>query len=194
MNLLLERPMHPYEMKITMKQRGHNQVIRLKGASIYDTVERLERGGFVQPQETSREGRRPERTVYALTDSGRDELRSWMQEIVSEPAQEFPQFAAGLAFIAGLDRGEAVELLRRRLLQLEADQAAARTKLTITTSCGIPRLFTIEGEYLIEIREAEIDWIRRLVADIEKGDVWLTHDEMLAVAATVHNRQKTEEG
>jgi len=107
MNLLLERPMHPYEMKILMKQRGHDEVIKLKGGSIYDTVERLERGGFIESQETSREGRRPERTVYALTESGRDELRTWMREIVSEPAREFPQFAAALAFIAGLDQAEA---------------------------------------------------------------------------------------
>ena len=42
-------------------------MIKLEGASVYDTGERLEHGGFIQPQETSREGRRPERTVYALT-------------------------------------------------------------------------------------------------------------------------------
>src|SRR5206468_754012 len=71
MNLLMERPMHPYEMKSTMKERGHDQVIRLKGGSIYDTVERLEAGGFIKSQETSREGRRPERTVYSITEAGR---------------------------------------------------------------------------------------------------------------------------
>src|SRR5207249_4252342 len=74
MNLLMERPMHPYEMKSTMKERGHDQVIRLKGGSIYDTVERLEVGGFIKSQETSREGRRPERRVYAITEAGRDEI------------------------------------------------------------------------------------------------------------------------
>jgi DNA-binding PadR family transcriptional regulator len=192
MNLLLERPMHPYEMKITMKQRGHDEVIRLKGGSLYDTVERLERGGFIQPQETSREGRRPERTVYALTESGRDELRTWMREIISEPAREFPQLAAGLAFIAGLDKDEATEMLQRRLVQLEAEQAAARTKLKLTRDYGIPRLFTIEGEYLITMREAELDWVRKLVADIQRGGVWLTQEEILAVADTVHNRQEHE--
>src|SRR5205814_7427200 len=80
MNLLMERPMHPYEMKSTMKERGHDQVIRLKGGSIYDTVERLEAGGFIKSQETSREGRRPERTVYSITEAGRDGRRDWMAE------------------------------------------------------------------------------------------------------------------
>ena len=188
MNLLLERPMHPYEMKTTMKQRGHDEVIKLKGASIYDTVERLERGGFIESQETSREGRRPERTVYALTEPGRDELQTWMREIVSEPAREFPEFAAALAFIAGMEKGEAIELLQRRILTQEAQLAAARTKLQGTLEAGIPRLFTLEAEYLIEVRHAEIDWVRKVVAGIQKGEVWLTHEQMQAVAAMVHQK------
>lgn len=194
MNLLLERPMHPYEMKTTMKQRGHNEVIKLKGASIYDSVERLERGGFIESQETSREGRRPERTVYALTEHGRDELQSWMREIVSEPAREFPEFAAALAFIAGLDKGEAIELLQRRVLTQEAELAAARTKLQGTLQAGIPRLFTLESEYLIALRRAEIDWVKQVVADIQRGEVWLTYEQMQAVAKKVHQRHGIEEG
>ena len=192
MNLLLERPMHPYEMKTTMKQRGHDEVIKLKGASIYDTVERLERGGFIESQETSREGRRPERTVYALSETGRDELQTWMREIVSEPAREFPVFAAALAFIAGLDKAEAIELLQRRILMQEAQLAAGTTKLQGTLEAGIPRLFTLEGEYLVAIRRAEIDWVKQVVVDIQRGEVWLTYEQMQAVAAMVHQKHGNE--
>src|SRR2546430_17666397 len=102
MNLLMERPMHPYEMKSTMKERGHDQVIRLKGGSIYDAVERLEAGGFIKSQETSREGRRPERTGYAITEVGRDEVTGWLAELLPQPGSENPQFASGLAFRMGL--------------------------------------------------------------------------------------------
>src|SRR5437660_6345133 len=91
MNLLAERPMHPYEMKSTMKERGHDQVIRLKGGSIYDTVERLEAGGFIKSQETSREGRRPERTVHAITEARRDESTGGRAELLTQPASDQPQ-------------------------------------------------------------------------------------------------------
>src|SRR3981189_1631224 len=104
MNLLAERPVHPYERKATMKGRGHDQVIRLKGGSIYDTVERLESGGFIQAQATSREGRRPERRVYAITEAGRDEIMAWLRELLAQPVHEYPQFGAALAFFAALDK------------------------------------------------------------------------------------------
>ena len=90
MNLLMEQPMHPYEMKSKMKERGHDQVVKIKGGSIYDTVERLEQGGFIKSQETSREGRRPERTVYAITEAGREEIKDWLRELVSDPVHEYP--------------------------------------------------------------------------------------------------------
>src|SRR2546423_11801879 len=102
MNLLMERPMHPYEMKSKMKERGHDQVIKIKGGSIYDTVERLEAGGFIKSQETSREGRRPERTVYAITEAGREETRDWLAEVGSQPGHEYPPLAGALGFVCGL--------------------------------------------------------------------------------------------
>ena len=67
-----------------------------------------------------REGQRPERTVYALTDAGRRELRDWLRELVEEPQHEYPHFVAALSLIAALPPDEVVELLGRRLERLAA--------------------------------------------------------------------------
>src|SRR5918912_4177285 len=126
LSLLLESPMHPYEMRSKMLERGHDAVIKLKGGSLYDTVERLQRLEFIEPVQTTREGRRPERTVYRITETGREELKVWLRELLSEPVQEYPQFAAGLAFMAGLEsEGEGEQLLRRRALLIESRVALA---------------------------------------------------------------------
>jgi DNA-binding PadR family transcriptional regulator len=174
LSLLLERPMHPYEMRGLMLERGHDDVIKLKGGSLYDTVERLQRLEFIEPVQTTREGRRPERTVYSITDSGREELKVWLRELLSEPAQEYPQFAAGLAFMAGLEGKEEVEqLLRRRAILLESRIAAADTVLRHAREAdAVPRLFLIEGEYGQAMRRAELDWLREVVRDLEAGRLW----------------------
>src|SRR4051812_14867875 len=102
MALLLERPMHPYEMVSLMRERGKHEAVRLRYSSLYSVVGVLEREGLIVPQETLREGRRPERTVYALTDEGREEFLSWLRKLLREPVKEFTQFAAGLTFIPAL--------------------------------------------------------------------------------------------
>src|SRR5436853_7696665 len=110
-------------MKSKMKERGHDQVVRIAGGSIYDTVERLEEGGFITAQETSREGRRPEKTTYAITDHGREEILGWLREMLAQPVNDYPQFAAALAFFAALDKDEVARLLKARTALLESEVA-----------------------------------------------------------------------
>jgi DNA-binding PadR family transcriptional regulator len=166
--------MHPYEIKTRMQERGHHHLIKLASASLYDAVERLEKGGFIAPQETSREGRRPERTVYALTQSGADELKRWMEELIALPAQEFHSFPAALAFLAILEKEEAVGFLERRAVGLEAQIAANETAIKSTREIGVPPLFAVGAEYAQAMAHAELAWVRELVGKIRTGGLWLT--------------------
>ena len=190
MNLLVEHPMHPYEMKSKMKERGHDQVIRLKGGSIYDTVERLETGGFIQAQETSREGRRPERTVYAITETGREEIMAWLRELLAQPVNEYPQFGAALAFFAALDQDEVVRLLKVRTALLEGQAAGEEKQLKTFIEMGLPRLFLVEGEYGVAMKRAEVDWVRKLIVEIEGGRLWITKEQMKDVGEKFENRRE----
>ena len=116
--LLFERPMHPYEMAVTLKTRHKEDSIKLRYGSLYTVIEMLTKRGFIAARETSREGRRPERTVYELAPSGLDELRDWMRDLLRHPAKEFTQFEAALSLIPVLPPDEALTLLRARALQL----------------------------------------------------------------------------
>jgi DNA-binding PadR family transcriptional regulator len=191
MTLLMECPMHPYEMKLKIKQRGHDRVIRLAGGSIYDTVERLEEGGFITSQAPTREGRRPERTVYAITETGRREITAWLRDLITEPVNEYPQFAAALAFLAVLDKDEVVRLLQLRIAKLEREMAETETMLEqLQKALAIPRLFLIEIEYGVVMNRAELEWIRSLIHDIQEGKVWITHEEMHAVEVRLGHREE----
>ena len=69
---LYERPMHPYEVATTLRQRNKHESVRLNYGSLYAVVASLERRGLITPLETAVR-RLPERTVYQLTDAGRVE-------------------------------------------------------------------------------------------------------------------------
>src|ERR1700724_797518 len=152
LSLLRQAPMHPYEMRTTIQHREHDHLVRIKGASLYDTVDRLAREGLIEATETSREGKRPERTVYRITESGSGELDQWLREALGRPVNEFPQFATALAFMYGLEKAEVDEL-------------------------KLPRIFVIEEEYLREMQRAEAEWIRTLIGDLLEGALWPSLDE-----------------
>jgi DNA-binding PadR family transcriptional regulator len=169
MALLYERPMHPYEMVSLMRERGKHESVRLKYSSLYSVVEALEREGLILSLETVREGRRPERTIYGLTEAGRVEFLTWLRELLREPAKEYTRFAAGLTFLPALSPDEAAGLLEERVRLLEAEVEEMRALLDGVMERGLSRLFLIESEHELVLREAELRWVRELVREIQDG-------------------------
>jgi DNA-binding PadR family transcriptional regulator len=170
LSLLTERPMHPYEMVSHMRERGTEYHLKVKWGSLYTVVNNLEKHGFIEATGTSRQGRRPERTVYAITDDGRAELTDWMRELVGVPEKEHLRFQAALSILGVLHPDEAVHLLEQRVRLLDAEAAASRAALE-QLGKEIPRMFLIESEYEVALREAEAAWIRGLLAELRDGSI-----------------------
>ena len=173
--------MHPYDMASVIRSRGKEGSMEIKWGTLYTVVESLERHGFITAIQTVREGRRPERTVYAATDAGRTELRDWLRELIGAPRKEFRRFEAGLSLLGCLGPDESVDLLTQRLGALDSQIAELRTTLPRVAK-EIPRLFLIEHEYELTLLEAEATWVRSLIGEISDGSLpgvaqWRTFSE-----------------
>jgi DNA-binding PadR family transcriptional regulator len=161
--------MHPYEVATTLRQRQKHESIKLNYGSLYSVVESLEKRGLVEAKETERAGRFPERTIYALTDAGRQEVLDWMGELVSTPTKEYPSFEAALSFLGVLPPEEVVSLLKERALHLEVQLVQWEGIRELVVKRGLPRLFWVENEYAMRLVETELDFVRQLSEDIEGG-------------------------
>jgi DNA-binding PadR family transcriptional regulator len=172
---VVQRPMHRYEMASVMRARGKDRDMDIKWGSLYTVVQNLERNGYLEPIGVTRQGARPERTVYQITDAGRDELVAWTRELIAEPETEHTRFVAGLSVLAVLSPQDVEALLRRRRERLTESIDALRTELE--HAADVPRLFLIEDEYRIAMAEAEAEWTRSLLDELSSGtfphlDVW----------------------
>ena len=166
---LYERPMHPYEVATTLRQRNKHESVRLNYGSLYAVVASLEKRGLITPQETRRAGRLPERTVYDLTDAGRIETHDWLTDLLSTPVKDYPAFEAALSFLPALPPDDVVELLDERAQRLEFELAQSAASRELIEKQGLPRLFWVEDEFRTVLREAELGYVRRLTADIRSG-------------------------
>lgn len=168
---LIERPMHPYEIGQTLRARAKHDSVKLNFGSLYNVVEALEKRGMVNARETVREGRRPERTIYEITDAGSRELTEWLAELVSTPTKEYLQFVVALSFLPGLPPNEALDLLRTRVLALEYQLTQMRAVHDAAVGHKLPRLFLLEGEYEEALLRAELDFVRELVEQLSTGEL-----------------------
>jgi DNA-binding PadR family transcriptional regulator len=172
---VVQRPMHRYEMASVMRARGKDRDMDIKWGSLYTVVANLEKNGLLQAIEVTRQGARPERTVYQITDAGRDELVAWTRRLIAEPQAEHTRYVAGLSVLAVLSPDDVVDLLRRRFERLTESVDALRAELAQATD--VPRLFLIEDEYRIAMTQAEAKWTRSFLDELSAGtfphlDVW----------------------
>jgi DNA-binding PadR family transcriptional regulator len=166
---LFERPMHPYEVATTLRQRHKHESVRLNYGSLYAVVDSLERRGLIAPRETAREGRLPERTVYEITDTGRVEAHDWLTELIATPVNDFTAFEAALSFLPALPPADVVSLLQERAQQLLVEIAQAQALRELAEKKGLWRLFWVESEFRTILRQTELDYVKRLISDIESG-------------------------
>ena len=189
LSYLSQQPMHPYELGRTLREHGDARSIKFNHGSLYMVVGQLAKAGYIAELETSREGQRPERTVYALTDAGRAEFRDWLTELVAEPQQEYPHFVAALSLIAALPPSEVVPLLRHRLDRLHHEDAEIRGIIDTSLAQGVPELFLIEEEYRLSLLAAETAFVEEFIGKITDpetgwGPMWAQFHEQREQPAT----------
>ena len=172
LSYLSRQPMHPYELSKTLRSYGDERSIKFTHGSLYMVVQQLAKAGFVAEQEVSREGARPERTVYAITDAGRDELRDWLRELIGQPQHEYPAFVSALSLVAALTPNEVVALLRERLTGIAKQRDEAAQLVGKAEADGVPPLFLIEELYRIRLLDAEQIFVEEflgLINDPQEG-------------------------
>jgi DNA-binding PadR family transcriptional regulator len=187
LTLLDERPMHPYEMSTTLRERHKEDSIKLNYGSLYSVVASLQKNGLIAVQETVREGNRPERTIYAITEPGKARMVDWLSELISVPVREFTGFEAALSLLGAMPPDEVVRLLEIRLNSLQVRVRSGQAMLDALPP-AFPRIFLIESEFQQALLAAEHDFVRGLLNDLRTGrltglDGWRRLHELRATDA-----------
>ena len=185
LSTLGERPMHPYEISTTLRTRGKEQSIKLNYGSLYSVVEQLVRHELIRPRETTRSGRRPERTIYEITDAGLEELEDWLAELLSTPVREFTSLEAGLSLMPSLSPEEVVRNLDLRSDRLRIELGALEASFGVARDLGLPDLLLVESHYRRAMLTAELEYTTSLARDIRSDalsgtSVWRRMHELRA--------------
>jgi DNA-binding PadR family transcriptional regulator len=183
--------MHPYEIQRLIREYHKDEFLDLKRGSLYHAIAQLQGAGLIDPVETTREGRRPERTVYRLTELGEREMRTWLRQLLAKPLRDTNQFFAALSFLAVLPPTEAAEQLQERLASLD-EEIAGFTAVLKQMVPRIGRLVLVEVEYARAMRRAERAWVQSLVKDLQTGKLHWDPEAFLQAAARASRQEQSQ--
>jgi len=181
---LFPEPMHVYRMQKLFEAQGKDRVVNVRSrASLYQTIERLQRLGLVEVAETVRQEGYPDRVVYAITEAGRKTAREWLRDMLSDTGGQYPEFITALSLMFGLPVQEARTQLDLRAQRIAAQLGDAEQSLDATPP-GLPRLFVLEEEYRIAVLRAELEWLRGVIEDLNAGRITWSEEWLRELAQT----------
>ena len=190
--MLYESPMHPYRMQQMIKDRGKHEVIDVsQRASLYQTINRLEREGLISPRKIAKAENRPERTIYEITAVGTETLRGWIRDMLATPVKEYPEFPAALSVICLLPVKDALAQLRKRTEVLEAE--LKRVDAELIQVSFLPRLFLLEMELIRAQVATELTWVKTVVSDLYTGKLTWTEAWLRKMAAKYDRKHNEDE-
>jgi DNA-binding PadR family transcriptional regulator len=176
LSLLNVGPLHPYGMQRLIRQWGKDQVVNVgQRANLYKTIKRLNEAGLIAVRQTERDQQYPERTVYELTDQGRQAALEWLTAMLATPRNEFPEFPAALSFVMMLEPAAALAVLEQRMAVVRADLAGLEAGLQ-TYSATLPRVTLLEDEYRRAMVAAELAWLTGVLDDLRSGALTWSED------------------
>jgi DNA-binding PadR family transcriptional regulator len=184
--LLREGDMHPYEMIRLMRQRHDDRLVAITNGTLYHTVGRLLKLGLLAELGVDRDGNRPERTTYTLTDSGRAAVPAWVRREL--PRVDRPeQFRIALSEAHNLQPDEVVDLLVARRETLDAQHRVLCDGLAKAAVREVPEVYLIEVRREAVLLEADLHWLADVIVQLEHQRInWdagapdLTNDRYLA--------------
>jgi DNA-binding PadR family transcriptional regulator len=171
LSLLVEEPMHPYEMYQLLMTRHEDRLVKVRPGTLYHAVGRLEERGLVETAGTDREGNRPERTTYRITPAGREALTARLQDMLAEPVNEYPSFPLAVAEAYNLPAALVVDLLDRRLALLQEQLEFLQRGEAAVLKKDVARKYWIDLEYQQTMLRSEMGWIRSLQDQLRSGEL-----------------------
>jgi DNA-binding PadR family transcriptional regulator len=169
--LLVERPMHPYEMYQTLVARRQDKTVKLRPGTLYHAVNWMEGAGLVEAIGTDREGNRPERTTYGITDAGRAALRRAVVGMLTEPQPEYPEFTVAMGEAHTIPVEEVLAALRERAAVIDAEIKHGEAKMATTHMKRLPRRILLGMEFALNRANADLVWLNSVIAGIESGEI-----------------------
>ncbi len=112
LGILLGGKTHGYRLNEYVTH-AMNLYTDIKKSKVYYTLEKLEKDGYVE-HEIEREGKRPERRVYQITEKGKSYFLQLLRDNLGEFTRTYSTDDIGIAFMDQLSTPEVRELLEKK--------------------------------------------------------------------------------
>ena len=122
LGMLKKEPMSAYDIQKLVEYRNISKWVKISTPSIYKKTIQLEKKGLIKGI-IVKEGKMPEKVIYSLTDTGKQEFEKLMMEISAKPIHIFLDFNAVIVNLDSLSpekRKQCIDSIEENVKELKS--------------------------------------------------------------------------
>lgn len=165
LSLLMENPMHGYQIEQIIEERGMREWTPIGFSSIYYLLDKMKDKGWLASSLSQSTGKGPARQIYRVTLAGKKTWKDAALSALENPHRAYGNFILGLASLPLLEHNEILKGVTHYRGLLRARQDRLQKKLAGyagTLPWQVDELF----QYSLALVSAELAWVERFLQKI----------------------------
>lgn len=167
LGLIYEKPLNAYEIIKLLNYMNVKWWFNIADSTVYSTLKTLEKKGLITGA-TVKVGNMPDRTVYSLSQKGKDEFTDTLRESILQFNYDTNIFSIAAFFLDIFTVAEQQKLLQERLKILQKYRAGIEKQVNPLWESEVPALHSANVKRMMDLADAEIRGTNRLLESCSK--------------------------
>jgi DNA-binding PadR family transcriptional regulator len=168
LGLLMDKDSHPYEIRQTMMEREMHHYIKMRDGSLYYAIEQLKKSQYIDTVEIVKDSSRPDRTIYTITDSGKQLFQELLLQQFEEKAPVYYPIATALMFSRYGDQEKIHHIILKKIEEQKQKNIKMKDlyeeHIPIVARGVLHMMFCAHEHGITQLR-----WLERLAEDAKAG-------------------------
>lgn len=161
LGLIYEKPLNAYEIIKRLDYMNVKWWFHIADSTVYATLKTLENKGYISGI-TEKVGNMPDRTVYSLSDTGKDKFIDTLRESVLQFNYDTNIFTIAAFFLDTFTPDEQRGLLEKRLELLQKYRAGIEQQVNPLWENEVSAIHAANVKRMMDLIDAEIAGTKRL--------------------------------
>ena len=168
LGLIYEKPLNAYEIIKHLNYMNVKWWFNIADSTVYSTLKTLEKKEYIIGT-TEKVGNMPDRTVYSLSEKGKDEFISTLKASILQFNYDTNIFSIAAFFLNTLTPEEQQKLLQERLTVLQKYRTGIEKQVNPLWENEVSATHSANVKRMIDLVDAEITGINRLLESCNKN-------------------------
>lgn len=167
LGLICEKPLNAYEIIKRLNYMNVKWWFHIADSTVYSTLKTLEKKGYISGT-AEKVGNMPDRTVYSLSDTGKEKFTETLRASVLQFSYDTNIFSIAAFFLSTFAPEEQRELLEKRLEILQKYRAGIEKQVNPLWEKEVSAIHAANVKRMMDLADAEIAGTERLIAGCSK--------------------------